>query len=120
METKTKVQEEKLNAMIINGKGMEAFESFYDDNVTMEEPRSGTRKGKAANREFEKKFFDSVDKIHSVKLVSSVCEGDDSFSEWKWDISFKDGKRVDMEEVAHRHWKNGRVVHEKFYYDSKN
>lgn len=116
----TKSLDAKLNTMIIRGKGMDAFEEFYDEDVIMDEPRTGVRKGKDANREFEKKFFDSIDTVHNVELVASACEADESFSEWKWDISFKDGSRVDMEEVAHRHWDNGRVVHEKFFYNADN
>lgn len=116
MQVNTKELDEQLNSMIVKGRAMEAFEEFYDDDVVMEEPRTGVRRGKQANRRFEKEFFETVEKVHAVELVSAACEDEDSFSEWKWDISFKDGNRVNMEEVAHRQWRDGQVVREKFYY----
>ena len=45
-------------------------------------------------------------------------EGDRSFSEWIFDVTFKDGTRMRNEQVAARRWKDGKVVHERFYYGS--
>ena len=43
--------------------------------------------------------------------------GDVSFSEWEMDVTFKGGHRVKMSQVAVRHWKNGKIVHERFFYN---
>ena len=34
------------------------------------------------------------------------------------DITFKDGNRVIMEQVAVQKWENNQIVHERFYYNS--
>jgi hypothetical protein len=36
------------------------------------------------------------------------------------DVSFKGGNRVQMRQVAVRTWKDGKVVHERFYYKPAN
>lgn len=116
MAKKVAKLDKRLNEMILNGRAMAAFEEFYDDNVIMEEPRTGRREGKEANRTYEQEFLDSVQQVHNVNLVSSTVENDVSFSEWSWDVTFKDGNRVQMEEVARRRWDHGHVINEKFYY----
>jgi hypothetical protein len=40
-----------------------------------------------------------------------------SFAEWEMDISFKGGNRSKFNQVAVRHWKNGKIVHERFFYN---
>ena len=116
MAKKVAKLDKRLNDMILDGRAMAAFEEFYDDDVIMEEPRTGRREGKEINRGFEQEFFDSVEQVHNIDLVSSTVENEVSFSEWRWDLTFKDGKRIQMEEVARRRWDHGQVVNEKFYY----
>jgi hypothetical protein len=49
--------------------------------------------------------------------LNSVAIGRDvTFSEWTYDMTLKDGKRWVLNEVARRQWKDGRVIHERFYY----
>ncbi|MBI2451723.1 hypothetical protein HYV50_01435 [Candidatus Pacearchaeota archaeon] len=43
---------EELNNMILQGKIMEAFEKFYDENVVMQENSEEPRIGKEINRKF--------------------------------------------------------------------
>ena len=44
---------EDLNAQILAGKGMEAFEKYYADDVSMQENADAPRVGKDANRKYE-------------------------------------------------------------------
>jgi hypothetical protein len=69
------------------------------------------------NRKAEEEFFGSVEAFNGGSVVSSAVNGDVTFSEWEYDITFKGGKRVKMNQVAVRHWKNGKIVSERFYYD---
>jgi hypothetical protein len=43
--------------------------------------------------------------------------GDITFSEWYMDVTFKNGQRAKMSQVAVRKWKNGKVAHERFFYN---
>ena len=107
----------ELNQMILTGQALEAFEKFYADDVVMQENSEEPRVGKDVNRKFEQEFFAGVAEWHDGKLVASAINGDTSFSEWYIDISFKNGFRMKSSQVAVRKWKNGKVVHERFFYN---
>lgn len=109
---------QNMNAMILKGKAMEAFEKYYADNVVMQENENPPTVGKDANREREKQFFENIKKIHGAE-VKAVTVGDGvSMVEWFMDFTSKDGKRKKLNEVTVQRWKNRKIVHEKFYYDS--
>jgi hypothetical protein len=108
--------EQNVNDAILSGKAMEAFEEFYADDVVMQDNTSEPWVGKALNRDREIQFFSSVEALNELKLVSSVVGEDISCSEWILDVTFKGGARARLEQVAVRRWKNGKIVHERFYY----
>jgi len=107
----------QLNEMILTGRALEAFEQFYADDVVMQENSEEPRVGKDVNRKAEEEFFAGVAEWHEGKLLASAINGDTSFSEWYMDISFKNGVRAKASQVAVRKWKNGKVVHERFFYN---
>jgi ketosteroid isomerase-like protein len=106
----------KLNEMVLTGKAMEAFEALYAEDVVMQENSDEPRVGKAANRKAEEEFFASVAEWHGGSVDASAVNGDTSFSQWSMDITFKNGHRAKMAQVAVRKWKDGKVVHERFFY----
>jgi ketosteroid isomerase-like protein len=107
----------QLNEMILTGRALEAFEQFYAEDVVMQENSEEPRVGKDVNRKAEEEFFAGVAEWHDGKLLASAINGDTSFSEWYMDISFKNGARAKASQVAVRKWKNGKVVHERFFYN---
>lgn len=107
----------QLNEMVLTGRALEAFEKFYADDVVMQENSDEPRVGKDVNRKAEEDFFAGVAEWHEGKLAGSAINGDTSFSEWYMDISFKGGARMKMSQVAVRKWKDGKVVHERFFYN---
>jgi len=109
--------DEQLNAMVLNGQAMEAFEQFYADDVVMQENEKEPTVGKAANRERELQFFASVEQFHGAAVTASAVGDGVSFVEWEMDLTFKGGSRVMLRQVSVRHWKDGKIVREKFYYD---
>lgn len=109
--------DKKLNDQILSGDILGAFDAFYADSVVMTEP-TGTREGKDANRKYEEQFVNSLEQVHGVELKASAVDGNRSLSEWIMDVTFKDGNRVKMEQVAAREWKDGKVVFERCYYNA--
>ena len=105
----------ELNDAILAGKAMEAFEQYYADDVVMME-NAVAFAGKELNRQREVEFFGKLEEFHGVQLVGSAVNGDHSYSEWVYDVTFKGAPRARMEQVAARQWKDGQVVHERFYY----
>lgn len=107
----------KLDDAVLAGKALEAFDELYADDVVMQENSDAPFVGKALNRTREIEFFSSVSEIHSASVKSSATEGDVSFSEWEMHLTFKNGHRAKLSQVAVRRWKDGKIVHERFYYN---
>lgn len=107
----------ELNEMIRQGKALEAFERFYHDEVVMME-NDQAFEGKEANRKREQEFFGNIVEVHDAGITSSAVstDGVTSFCEQYFDATYKDGRRMRMEEVAVRTWRDGKVIRERFYY----
>jgi ketosteroid isomerase-like protein len=116
-ETSVQQADKELNDMVLSGKIMEAFEKFYADDIVMQENSEEPRRGKDANREAEQQFMSSVEQWHGARVVASAVNGDVSFSEWEMELTFKGGHRAKMNQVAVRHWRNGKIASERFFYN---
>ena len=101
---------------ILTGKILETFDAYYADNVVMSENLKDERVGKAANREYELKFLDNVQEFHGAKVGRVIVEGDHAAVEWTFDVTFKGGNRVAMQQVAVQTWKDGKIIREDFYH----
>ena len=114
MSIKTQVQ--AVIDGILAGKILETFDAYYADDVVMSENRTEERVGKAVNREYEIQFLDNVHEFHGAQVGRVIVDGDDAAVEWSFDITFKDGNRVRMQQVAVQTWKDGKIIREDFYH----
>jgi ketosteroid isomerase-like protein len=112
----TAARDRELNQAILAGDILNAFEKFYADDVVMHENDSPPFTGKSVNRKREEDFVNSVQEFHEARLLGEAVNGDTSYSEWEYDLTFKSGIRMKLQQVAARRWKNGQVSHERFYY----
>ena len=108
-----------LCSQVAQGQLMEAFETYYAENVIMEEPK-GTREGKDACRKSEEEFMSSVEAFHGmeIKAIAEDTDKEKVLIEVTMDLTFKEGSRVVMEQVSVQKWENGQIVHERFYYNA--
>ncbi|SRR5690606_8518570 len=109
----------ECHRMVGEGKILEAFEKYYHDDIVMVEATGEVRKGKDANREFQKQFMSGVKEIHDggVLSLNSNEEAATTTVETWIEMTFNDGNRVKMEEVAVQKWQDGKIIHERFYYN---
>ncbi len=105
----------EVNRLLQQGSIYDALERFYDDQVEMQENLDPPCVGKAANLARERGFFGSLEG-YSFRLLAEATRGEVSFGEWELDLTFKDGRRVRQQQVSVRRWRDGRVVHERFYH----
>ncbi|MDN5216642.1 nuclear transport factor 2 family protein [Fulvivirgaceae bacterium BMA12] len=117
MTYKEKAQD--IYNQIQQGNILGAFDQYYAENVVMSEP-SGTREGKAACRAYEEQFLNSVQEFHGleVKKIGSDEANGVVFLETAMDVTFKDGNRVNMEQVSVQQWEGDQIVNERFYYQN--
>lgn len=106
-----------LNQKILTGQAMDGFEKYYADDVVMQENADPPFVGKDLNRKREIEFFGSIGEFHGARLEAAAVNGDTSFGQWWMDLTFKNGPRVQLNQVAVRKWKNGKIVHERFFYN---
>ena len=106
----------KLDDAIFSGKAMEAFEELYAEDIVMQENSEPEHRGKALNRKREQEFFATVEEWHGGAVLSAGHGGDVSFSESWMEVTLKGVGRIKMSQVAVRRWKNGQIVHERFYH----
>jgi ketosteroid isomerase-like protein len=106
--------------MMAQGKMLEAFDKYYHKDVIMIESTGEIRKGKDANRKFQADFMGTVKEFHGAgikSLTSNEKEGVTMVESWM-DLTFKDGKRSMMEEVAVQRWQGDQIANERFYYNA--
>lgn len=113
-----KQKAEALYAMVGQGQILDAFEKFYHEDVVMQETTEAPRVGKAANREYEKQFVSSLKEVHGggVDAITSDEEKGITCVETWMDMTFADGNRVKMEQVAVQYWQGDQIIKEKFYH----
>lgn len=108
----------ELLEYLANGRIMDAMNEFYADDVVMDEPAYGATVGLAANLEREEQFVASVKEFKNFE-VSKVGVGDGvSLYENVMDWTDNGGNEVHVEQVVVAQWRDGKIVHERFYYDS--
>ena len=117
MDNQVKQTNAKLNRLLETGKAMDAFESFYSEHVEMQENESEPRIGKAMNREQCAGFMMAYPDLE-LRVLSEACSDKTSFQEVLFSYTNEENQPVRYTEVAVRHWKDGQVIRERFYYDS--
>jgi DNA-binding transcriptional regulator LsrR (DeoR family) len=116
-QTNLQTRIEDLLDYIRTGRIMDAMHEFYDDSLTMTEPAYGDTVGLAANIIREQAFVDSVKEWKNFD-VTAISVGDDVTSyEAVMDWVNTDGDDIHVEQVSVAKWKDGKIVHERFYYN---
>ena len=109
---------EDLQEYIKTGRIMEAMTEFYAPNVSMQENSDPPTVGLAFNIEREKQFMAQV-KTWVGYEVRSVSVGKDcSAVESAVDFVNQQDQKIHMEQVAIERWRDGKIVSERFYYNT--
>lgn len=103
---------------IRTGKIIEAMNEFYDRDTVMQDNANPPTKGLAANIEREKQFLNGVKEWKGFNVKASAAGDNVTFYECTMDFIATNGQPVHMEQVSVAKWNNGKIVHERFYYDT--
>ena len=109
---------DELIQYINQGRVIDAMYEFYAPDTQMQENRNPPAVGLEANVEREKQFLAGVKEWKGFTVKSLAAEGDVSFMESVMEFTATDGSPVRMEQVSVARWRDGKIVHERFYYDS--
>src|SRR5574338_152572 len=115
MSIKSQVLE--LIALVENGRMLEAMTQYDCEHVAMQENTSPPTVGFTENYARESAFYGSL-KALKFTLASALVEGNHAVINWVFDYTTADGKQYHMDEIAVQTWENGKVVHERYIYDT--
>jgi hypothetical protein len=113
--------QQRLNDLfgyIRQGKIIEAMNEFYEKDIVMQDNANPPTKGLAANIEREKQFLSGVKEWKGFDVTASAVGDKVTFYECSLNFIATSGQPVHMEQVVVAKWKNGKIVHERFYYDT--
>jgi len=106
-----------LIRLVENGQMLEAMNRYYAENVAMQENVSPPTVGFAENYAREQAFYGSLKELR-FSLVSVVVEGDRAAINWVVDYTTADGTQYRMDEIALQTWRGGKIVQERYVYDT--
>ena len=109
-----------LVSYIQNGRIIDAMNEFYADDVRMQENNNPPTVGLAANLERERQFVNSVRQWKSLNVEAVAVDPQRSRTLVQVNFEFDgvDGKAYRYDQVAVQTWRDGKIVDEKFYYDT--
>jgi ketosteroid isomerase-like protein len=107
---------EELNALIVQGRPMEAFEKFYHDDVVMQENDAEPMRGKDANRKREEDFFAAVTEFRREEVLDVAVGDNVTMVRWALDFTHKDWGVRKYTQVSVQHWADGKIIREQFFY----
>jgi ketosteroid isomerase-like protein len=84
----------------------------------MQDNANPPTKGLAANIEREKQFLNGVKEWKGFEVTASAVGDNVTFYECSLDFVATSGQPVHMEQVVVTRWKDGKIIHERFYYDT--
>ena len=113
--------QQRLNDLfgyIRQGQIIEAMNACYDKDTVMQDNANPPTHGLAANIEREKQFLSGVKEWKGFTVTASAAGDHVTFYECSLDFIATNGQPVHMEQVSVAKWKNGKIIHERFYYDT--
>ncbi|HVT88052.1 MAG TPA: SnoaL-like domain-containing protein [Tepidisphaeraceae bacterium] len=115
----------KLVELCRKGKAMEAITTLYDDKIVsveaMSSPQMPARMEGLAAIKGKAEWWEANHEIHKAEAKGPWPHGDRFIVYFNYDVTAKAGpmagKRMNLEETALYTVKNGKIVHEEFFYD---
>ena len=105
-----------LNQLVLEGKALDAFEMYYDDEIVMQENTAEPTVGKDANRQREIEFFGSITEFRGASVDHTAVGEDVTMVVWNYDYTHKDWGIRNYRQVSVQNWKDGKIVKEQFFY----
>jgi hypothetical protein len=105
-----------LNDLVMQGRALQAFETYYDDNVIMQENENAPTIGKDANRKREEEFFSSIVEFRGAKPLKVTVGENTTMVQWQYDYTHKHWGLRNYTQVSVQEWKDGKIVKEQFFY----
>jgi len=108
---------ERFIALVEKNAHIEAVESFYTPNASMQENQSAPRVGRDAHVANERRVLAKAKALTSRCVRPVFVNGDRVVIRWIFRFEWLDGTVTRMEELAYQRWEGERIAEETFFYD---
>lgn len=98
------------------GKMMEVFETYYHEDVVMQDRGMEACEGKDANREREETFLSKVTEFRGMQCLEAMYQEDLAISLWYNDFSHHDYGDVQGRQLSITKFQDGKIISEEFMY----
>ena len=106
-----------LIRLVEDGQMLDAITKYYAEDIAMQENVAPPTVGFQVNYDREAAFYGSLLALR-FRLASLMIEGNRAIINWVFDYTTSDGKQYRMDEISIQTWENGKVVHERYVYDT--
>ena len=111
---KLQQQLESLDARILTGDILGAFDEFFADTcITHSNPQDITQ-SKAQKAEALRWFFSNIASFNRIERLASQVDGTETRSQFVFDFTNRQGQPLVFKEVIRRVWQDGKVVEEQY------
>jgi hypothetical protein len=108
----------KLDKLVKEGKILEAFDTYFADNVITSDEIGNITSSKAEKRALLEGFFRDFKNHEEITLFDSFTDDDTSYSNFRFVFQKESGEKFQWDEVIIRKWKDNLVVSE--FYSNQN
>ncbi|PXV58972.1 SnoaL-like domain-containing protein [Dyella jiangningensis] len=102
-------------SLVENGRFIEALQRYYHPAAVVWENRQTSRNGLDVLIENEQRVLNAFTAVDG-RALQVMVDGDRVAIQWRFEFS-NDAAHVSLDEMAVQQWNDGKILHERFYYD---
>lgn len=104
-----------LNQMILQGEILESMDRYYHPDCTVIEKNDVVAQGLKQAKDRESELFEGVEAWLKSEIVSTAVGDNVTMTEWHYEYQHKDFGHKKFDQVAVQHWKDGKIISDRFY-----
>jgi ketosteroid isomerase-like protein len=108
---------ERFVQLVESGRGIDAIDLFYANDVAVRENQRPPRVGRDALRVAETAARAEASDLRARCVRPILVTGDLVVIRWIFDYRDRQGRAVHFEELAYQRWRDDRIQEEQFFYD---
>ena len=105
-------------ARVVSGDHLSAVREWYHEDAWMQENQAPPIEGgKAALLKREGAMMERTQTVITEVVGGPIIDGNLVAIRWRFSFAFKDGGKLEQEEVAWQTWRGEKIASETFFYD---
>jgi hypothetical protein len=108
---------ERFIALVEQNAHVEAVETFYTADASMQENQAAPRIGRESHVANERRVLSKAKNLMSTCVRPVFVSGDKVVIRWIFQFEWLDGTATRIEELAYQRWEGERIAEETFFYN---